>query len=604
MIGAASLILRRFDMLVKERLNKLRELMKQHNIDAYIIVTDDYHGSEYVGDYFKEREFMSGFTGSAGTLVILPDKAYLWTDGRYFIQAAKQLSDSTITLMKINEPGVPDIPKFMAECASGHTGYRIGFDGRTISTAFAKELMESLTMTEAVLVPDYDLVDEIWEDRPHISAEPVWQLDTRYAGDTAENKLKLLRGNMREASVDMMMVAALDETAWLLNLRGNDVNCTPVFLSYMLIMQDKAILYANEKSFDGTVRKYLDSLGVELRPYNEIYEDVHDMSYGVVELDPATVNYRLLSRVSEDAVVMMKESPVKHMKAVKNETEQDNIRKAHIKDGVAVCRFICWLQKNVAAGTITELDAAAQLEKYRREQEGYIENSFDSIIAYGEHGAIVHYEPTEETNILLKPYGLCLTDTGGHYMEGTTDITRTIPLGELTPEEKKAYTLVLKGHLALAAAVFKEGMCGANLDILARMPLWENGMDFNHGTGHGVGYILNVHEGPQRIHWKIGRQNVPIEAGMVTSDEPGYYLEGKFGIRHENLVLTRRYGDGLLCFENLTMVPFDTDALDMELMTDVDKMRLNKYHEKVYENISPYLEGEELGWLKEKTRKI
>lgn len=591
-------------MLVQERLNKLRELMKQHDMDAYIIVTDDYHGSEYVGDYFKEREFMSGFTGSAGTLVILPDKAYLWTDGRYFIQAEEQLHNSTIALMKINEPGVFDIPKFMAECASGHAGYRIGFDGRTISTAFARELTDSLTMAESVLVPDYDLVDEIWENRPNISTEPVWQLDTQYAGDTSENKFKQLRENMQKNSVDMLMVAALDEIAWLLNLRGNDVNCTPVFLSYMIILPDKAILYANEKSFDSAVRDYLDSLGVELRPYNKIYEDVRGMSCDMVEIDPATINYRLLSCVSEDTAVMMKESPVKHMKAVKNETEQNNIRKAHIKDGVAVCRFICWLQKNVSSGNITELDAATQLEKYRREQDGFIENSFDSIIAYGEHGAIVHYEPTEETNILLKPYGLCLADTGGHYMEGTTDITRTIPLGRLTSEEKKAYTLVLKGHLALAAAVFKEGMCGANLDILARMPLWENGMDFNHGTGHGVGYILNVHEGPQRIHWRIGRQNVPFEAGMVTSDEPGYYLEGKFGIRHENLVLTRRYGDGLLCFESLTMVPFDVDGLDMELMTDVDKMRLNKYHEKVYENISPYLKGGELEWLKEKTRRI
>ncbi len=593
-------------MDIKNRLDALRRLMQQKGMQAYIVVTDDFHGSEYVGDYFKARAYMTGFTGSAGTLVVLQDRACMWTDGRYFLQAADQLQGSGIELMRMGEKDVPTIPEFLEQNLTEKSV--IGFDGRTISNDFAGQIAEKVKAKNITFAYEEDLVDLIWQHRPHMSQKPVWELDICYAGQTREEKLGRVRQMMEQRQVDYFVMTSLDEIAWLLNLRGDDVLCTPVFLSYMLLTKEQAVLYVQEEIINEEIRAKLAACGVILSSYHNIYYDLSRIGEGQkVLLDGGFANYRIVKSIPDNVQVVDEESPVIAMKAVKNSTEMENLRKAHIKDGVAVTRFIYWLKKYVGKEKITELGAAAKLEEFRAQMKGFMGPSFESILAYGAHGAIVHYEPTEETDVEMKPRGFCLADTGGQYYEGTTDITRTIALGELTEEERKAYTLVLRGHLNLGAAKFLHGVCGANLDYLAREPLWENGMDYNHGTGHGVGYLLNVHEGPQRIHWRITKQtkNTVLEEGMVTSNEPGLYLTGKFGIRHENLVLVRRgeaneYGQ-FMFLEELTMVPFDREAVIPSLMSDRELDRLNAYHRKVYHAISPYLEGEELDWLEKAT---
>lgn len=571
--------------------------MKKNNMDAYIIVTDDFHGSEYVGDYFKAREYMSGFTGSAGTLVVLTDWCGLWTDGRYYLQAEKELTGSKIELMKAGEPGVPTIEKFLGDRLK--KGSVIGFDGRTISCSFAEKL------SGFMLAPDKDLVDEIWKDRPMVSKEPVWELSTEYAGITRGGKIALLRNELKDGT--KLVLTALDEIAWLLNLRGNDTQCTPVFLSFMIIDKESARLFVHEEILSNDIKAALAKAGVTIFEYGKIYEALSEIPEDTdVIIDSDTANYKIKNSIK--AKITIATSPVIQMKAIKNPIEMNNIKMAHLKDGVAVTKFIRWLKENVKNGGITELTAAAKLEEYRKEQEGYLGPSFTPIVGYGEHGAIIHYDPTEASDVEMKPVGLCLMDTGGHYLEGTTDITRTIPLGPLTDEEKKAYTLVLKGHLALANAKFKSGLTGANLDYLARSPLWEYGMDYNHGTGHGVGYLLSVHEGPQRIHWKAGNVNTVLVEGMVTSDEPGYYEPGKFGVRHENLLMVRagkktEYGQ-FMYFDNLTMVPFDRDGIDIKYMSDKEIEWFNKYQKQVYNNICEYFTGDELEWLKKYTSAI
>lgn len=595
---------------VVERLNSLRQLMKERDLAAYIVCTDDFHGSEYVGAYFKAREFMSGFTGSAGTLVVLQDQAGLWTDGRYFLQAADQLQGSTIELMKIGEPEVPSIGEYLAEKLPG--GSRIGFDGRTVTDAFIGRITEKLKDRDMAYVCGEDLVDFVWTDRPPLSKEPVWELSVDYTGVSRREKLKNLRKVMKEAGCDVQVLTALDDIAWLLNLRGNDIPYNPVFLSYMIIRENAAVLYVEESILNEQIKNGLRQDGVDLKPYNDIYGDLKSISgQARVMVDKATANFLIVHSFQKAGNVTAANSPVVQPKAVKTPEEMENMRRAHVKDGVAVTRFIYWLKKNVGKIRITELDAAAKLEEFRRMGEGYLGQSFDPIMGYGPHGAIVHYEPTPATDAELKPESFLLSDTGGHYYEGTTDITRTIALGTLTEEEKKMFTLVLKGHLNLGAAKFMYGVRGENLDYIARQPLWENGLDFNHGTGHGVGYILNVHERPNGIRWRVapgGTQTAVFEEGMITSDEPGLYLTGKFGIRHENLILCRKlmkneYGQ-FMGFEYLTMVPFDLEAVDTAYMTAEEVERLNAYHAQVYAAISPYFEGEELEWLRDATRAV
>ena len=596
-------------MTIKQKLNALRILMKEKKIDAYLVPTDDFHGSEYVGDYFKCRKYITGFTGSAGTAIITQDMAGLWTDGRYFIQAADQLRDTTIELFKSGEPGVPTAHQFLNNKLE--EGMCLGFDGRTVSAREAEELQELLQEKHITFSVNDDLIGEIWEDRPVLSCEPVMELDIRWTGKSRADKIAEIREQMKAKEADTFILTSLDDIAWLLNIRGNDIHCCPVVLSYLVMMENELRLYANAAAFSEEIRSNLEADGVKIYPYDDVYSYVQSISSDKkVLLSRANVNSRLVSNIPSEVTILDEPNLTLLPKAVKNETEMENERIAHIKDGVAVTKFIHWLKKNVTRTTITELSTAEKLYQFRSEQEHFLGESFDPIIAYGTHAAIVHYSATEATDIPLEARGMVLADTGGHYLEGTTDITRTIVLGPVTAKEKKFFTAVLRGNLNLAAAKFKYGCTGLNLDYLARGPLWELGEDYNHGTGHGVGYLLNVHEGPNSFRWKNlpGNPAPVLEEGMITSDEPGYYLENEFGIRHENLVLCKKaektsFGQ-FMCFEPLTMVPFDLEGINPEEMTERERKLLNDYHQKVYTTISPYLDEEEKEWLKQATREI
>lgn len=596
-------------MTIKQKLNALRILMKEKKIDAYLVPTDDFHGSEYVGDYFKCRKYITGFTGSAGTAIITQDMAGLWTDGRYFIQAADQLRDTTIELFKSGEPGVPTVHQFLNDKLE--EGMCLGFDGRTVSAREAEELQELLQEKYITFSVNDDLIGEIWEDRPALSCEPVMELDIRWTGKSRADKIAEIREQMKAKEADTFILTSLDDIAWLLNIRGNDIHCCPVVLSYLVMMENELRLYANAAAFSEEIRSNLEADGVKIYPYDDVYSYVQSISLDKkVLLSRANVNSRLVSNIPSEVTILDEPNLTLLPKAVKNETEMENERIAHIKDGVAVTKFIHWLKKNVTRTTITELSTAEKLYQFRSEQEHFLGESFDPIIAYGTHAAIVHYSATEATDIPLEARGMVLADTGGHYLEGTTDITRTIVLGPVTAKEKKFFTAVLRGNLNLAAAKFKYGCTGLNLDYLARGPLWELGEDYNHGTGHGVGYLLNVHEGPNSFRWKNlpGNPAPVLEEGMITSDEPGYYLENEFGIRHENLVLCKKaektsFGQ-FMCFEPLTMVPFDLEGINPEEMTERERKLLNDYHQKVYTTISPYLDEEEKEWLKQATREI
>lgn len=583
--------------------------MKEKKIDAYLVATDDFHGSEYVGDYFKCRKYITGFTGSAGTAIITQDMAGLWTDGRYFIQAADQLRDTTIELFKSGEPGVPTMHQFLNDKLE--EGMCLGFDGRTVSAREAEELQELLQEKHITFSVNDDLIGEIWEDRPALSCEPVMELDIRWTGKSRADKIAEIREQMKAKEADTFILTSLDDIAWLLNIRGNDIHCCPVVLSYLVMMENELRLYANAAAFSEEIRSNLEADGVKIYPYDDVYSYVQTISSDKkVLLSRANVNSRLVSNIPSEVTILDEPNLTLLPKAVKNKTEMENERIAHIKDGIAVTKFIYWLKKNVTRTTITELSAAEKLYQFRSEQEHFLGDSFDPIIAYGTHAAIVHYSATEATDIPLAARGMVLADTGGHYLEGTTDITRTIVLGPVTAKEKKFFTAVLRGNLNLAAAKFKYGCTGLNFDYLARGPLWELGEDYNHGTGHGVGYLLNVHEGPNSFRWKNlpGNPAPVLEEGMITSDEPGYYLENEFGIRHENLVLCKKaektsFGQ-FMCFEPLTMVPFDLEGINPEEMTERERKLLNDYHQKVYTTISPYLDEEEKEWLKQATREI
>lgn len=595
--------------VIDERLSKLRKVMKEHKIDAYYVPTDDFHMSEYVGDFFKCRRYITGFTGSAGCAVISQDAAGLWVDGRYFIQGEEQTKDSSVTLFKQGEPGVPEVHDYIRDLLKD--GQSLGFDGRSVSAAEAAEFKEMLEKKHCTTVSNVDLVGKIWENRPALSGEPAWELETKWSGEKRKDKLARLRKKMEDAGADGMLIGTLDDIAWLLNIRGNDVPCNPVVLSYLFVGLEKATLFVRPGAFDQKLEESLKEDGVELADYDEIYEWLGKIEERNIWITEKQINARLVSSLPGEAARINKEDPILLMKAVKNPVEVSNMKMAHIRDGAAVTRFIFWLKQNVGKIKITEMSAAEKLYTFRAGQDNFVGNSFDPIIAYGEHAAICHYFATEETDYELKPQGMVLADTGGQYYEGTTDITRTIVLGPVTEEEKKFFTLVLKGHLRLMDAKFRSGCSGINLDYIAREPLWRIGKDFNHGTGHGVGYFLNVHEGPNGFRWKqmAGRKDSDaFEPGMITSDEPGYYAEGKFGIRHENLILCKNAGesDGMefLEFEPLTMVPFDLEGIDPGLLGEEERKLLNSYHRTVYEKISPLLSEEECALLKDATRPI
>ena len=594
---------------IQERLQKLRALMQERSIDAYMIPTSDFHESEYVGKHFKCREFMTGFTGSAGTAVITKDDAALWTDGRYFVQAAAQLEGSTVVLQKMGQEGTPSIKEYLLEKIP--QGGTLAFDGRVVNTAEGEELEDALGVKDIAIACQEDLVGEIWEDCPVLPAEPVWVLDVKYAGKDAEDKIGDLRKKMEDCGATVHILTTLDDIVWLLNIRGNDVDCNPVVLSYLMATGESLYLYINEAVLDSSVKSYLEEKGVTIRPYDAIYSDVAKLHGETVMLEKSRTNFALTQLLDGTNEIINIQNPTALMKAIKNPVEIENIRKAHIKDGVAMTKFIYWLKKNIGKIPMDEISVADYLNSLRRGQEGNLGLSFPTISAYGANAAMCHYSATEESNAKLEARGFYLVDSGGQYYEGTTDITRTIALGELTDGEREHFTLTLISMLRLGNVRFLYGCRGLNLDYVAREPFWSRGLNFDHGTGHGVGYLLNVHERPNGIRWKMvpeRQDNCVLEAGMVTSDEPGIYIEGSHGIRTENLMVCvkdekNEYGQ-FMKFEFLTYVPIDLDAIDKSLMRPEDIEHLNQYHKAVYEKISPYLEEEEREWLKEATRAI
>lgn len=594
---------------VAERLEALRSLMAQRGIDIYVVPTSDFHESEYVGEYFKARKFITGFTGSAGTAVITKEEAGLWTDGRYFVQAKKQLKDSTVTLFPMGEENVPTVAEFIKEKLPGKGC--IGFDGRVVNGKAGEEYRAIASEKEGSLYVKEDLIDLIWEERPPMSKEPFFILEEKYSGKSTAEKLSDVRKKMEKEGADLHILTSLYDIAWLLNVRGGDISYVPVVLSYLVLGKEECIWFLQQEILTEEQRAYLSENKITVRDYEEIYSYVTEIPGDKkVLLHVSEVNYRIVNALPGAVEVIDKENPTELMKAVKNETEIENTRKAHIKDGVAFTKFMYWLKTNIGKQEITEISASDKLESFRREQENFLDLSFDTISAYGANAAMMHYSATEESNALLKPEGLYLVDSGGHYLEGTTDITRTMALGPITDEMRLHFTTVLCSNLNLAAAKFLQGCTGRNLDILSRGPLWKLGIDYKCGTGHGVGYILNVHEGPNSFRWQK-REGVPdaeLLEGMITTDEPGVYIEGAYGIRTENELLCKKgmkneYGQ-FMEFETITYAPIDLDALDPAVMTEEQKELLNGYHKEVYKVLSPYMTQEENQWLKEYTRAV
>lgn len=597
--------------MIKERVEKLRALMAQKNIDAYVIPTDDFHGSEDVGAYFRCRAYISGFTGSAGTVIVTKNKAGLWTDGRYFLQGAAQLAGSGIDLYKMGEPGVPTMEEFLAEELAD--GAALGFDGRTMTYAAADRLAKTLAEKNVKVAYEDDLVGMIWQDRPPLSENPAWLLAAEYAGESRESKIARIRDDMKNKGVDVFVLTSLDDIAWLLNLRGNDVNCNTVLLSYLVMTKSELILFTNETKFSAADKAELAAAGVTMKEYDSVYEYVKGLS-GVIWADPNKANYKLVKSLPAAAEVRLGTNLTLLPKALKNDTEIENMRKTHVKDGAAITKMMYFLKHRDEKDKFTEMDVVNKIEELRGEQEGYIQPSFETIAGYAENGAIVHYGVTEESNKTLRSKGLILIDTGGTYIGGTTDITRTIALGPLTDTEKKHYTAVLQGNLDLGSTQFPRGTRGLNLDAIARRPIWAVGCDYNHGTGHGIGYMLNVHEGPNSIRNKVAdsiTESAELQPRMITSNEPGIYIENSHGIRLETLVLCceKFVFDGIsempmLYFETLTLVPFDLDAVVPEMLSQKQKELLNDYHARVYDEISPLLTKEEAEWLRYATRSI
>ena len=596
--------------MITERLAALRQEMKARGIDIYVIPTADFHESEYVGEYFKARKYITGFTGSAGVAVVTLTEAGLWTDGRYFVQAERQLAGSTVTLYRMGEEGVPTVDEFIA--AKLPENGCLGFDGRVINAAWGEKLEKIAEEKHASMHVNEDLIDLIWTDRPALSKEPMFILEEKYSGKSTAAKIADVRAKMKEEGANVHILTSLCDIAWLLNVRGGDIEHVPVVLSYLVLTEEKCIWFLQEEVVDAKIRAYLDENGIETRPYDAIYEYVPTISQdAVVLMNKSSVNYRICSELKKEIQVVNKANPTELMKAIKNPVEVENTRNAHIKDGVAVTKFMYWLKTNIGKIPMTEISASDYLEAKRREQDGILDLSFGTICAYGANAAMMHYSATPESNAELKPEGFLLVDSGGHYYEGTTDITRTFVLGPITDEMRTHFTAVCRSNMNLANAKFLYGACGLNLDILCRGPLWEMGIDYKCGTGHGVGYILNVHEGPNGFRWKIvpeRHDSGVLEEGMITTDEPGVYLEGKYGIRTENELVCRKaekneYGQ-FMEFENITYAPIDLDAIDPDQMSPREKKMLNDYHKKVYETVSPYLTDEERDWLKIYTREI
>lgn len=592
--------------MILERLQALREEMAKRNIAVYIIPTSDFHSSEYVGAYFAARKYMTGFTGSAGIAVVTQTQAGLWTDARYFVQAAAELEGSTITLYKMGEEGVPTIDAYIEETLK--EGETIGFDGRVVNSTWGKKLEEIAAAKQGRLAVDEDLIDIIWTDRPALSQQKVQILDLAYTGKETKDKLAEIRKRMTDKDADIHLLTSLYDIAWILNVRGSDIKYVPVVLSYLAITKEACIWFVQEEILTEELLAYLEENQITTKPYHSFYSYVKEIADGsTVLMNKKVVNYRICSSIPNGVRVVDAENPSTLMKSCKNAVEIENTKNAHKKDAVAMCKFMYWLKTNVGKLPMSEISAADYLEELRR-QQGCFDLSFNTICAYGAHGAIVHYGATEATNVQLKPEGLLLVDSGGQYLEGTTDITRTFALGALTEEMKTNFTRVLRANLHLSHAKFLYGCSGINLDILARQPLWEAELDYKHSTGHGVGHVLNVHEGPNNFHWGKRGYADALEEGMITTDEPGLYLEGEYGIRLENELICQKgrkneYGQ-FMYFEDITYVPFDLDAIAPEQMNETEKRYLNEYHRRVYETVAPLLKEEEAEWLKTYTRAI
>mgnify|MGYP000139260718 CR=1 FL=1 len=574
---------------MRQQLVELRKKMQEYQIDAYLIPTTDYHGSEYVNDYFKCRKYVSGFSGSAGTLVVTMKEAWLWTDGRYFLQAATQLEGTGIGLMKMGQPDVPTIPEYLETTLTSEDC--LGFDGRVVDCNTGRQLASKCKVRW-----DMDLVGEIWTDRPALDGAEIYPISESVTGESAASKLSRIRRYMAEEGADYHLITKMEEIAWLFNLRGSDVANTPVFFSFAMIEQEKARLYVLDDSTDLAID------GVEIFPYMQIFEDLGKLPKGSILLDEEIASYAITAAIPDSVEIISDSDPAELMKALKNPVEIAATKNAHIKDGVAMVRFLYWLKKNIGRIPMSEISAADYLENCRRAQEGWFDLSFSTISGYAANGAIIHYDPTPETNKELQPDGFLLVDSGGQYEDGTTDITRTIPLGPITDVMKEHYTAVLRCNIDLAVARFNAGTTGAQLDEIARKPLKAMGLDYGHGTGHGVGHILSCHEGPQIISPKGTR--CPLYPGMITSDEPGLYIEGEYGIRLENELLCVENADGKYAFETITLCPFDREAILPDRLTDEELAYLNDYHQKVRQILTPLVSSEIAEWLAEQTAPI
>ena len=589
---------------IKERIHALRMTFRPNNIKAFIIPSTDPHLSEYVAPYWMSREWISGFTGSAGTAVILMDKAGLWTDSRYFLQAKKELEGSGITLYKEMLPETPSITKFL--CQNLKPGESVSIDGKMFSVQQVEQMKEDLAPYQLQVNLFGDPLKNIWKDRPSMPDAPAFIYDVKYAGKSCGEKVAAIRTELKKKGIFALFLSSLDEIAWTLNLRGSDVHCNPVIVSYLLVTQDEVVYFISPEKITQEVNEYLQEQQVSLRKYDEAESFLNSFTGENILIDPKKTNYAIYSAINPACKVVRGESPVTLLKAIRNEQEIAGIHHAMQRDGVALVKFLKWLEASVLSGKETELSVDRKLHEFRAAQPLYIGESFDTIAGYKEHGAIVHYSATEESDVTLQSKGFLLLDSGAQYLDGTTDITRTIALGELTEEEKTDYTLILKGHIALAMAKFPAGTRGAQLDVLARMPIWSHGMNFLHGTGHGVGHFLSVHEGPQSI--RMNENPIVLQPGMVTSNEPGVYKAGSHGIRTENLTLVCKDKEGMFGeyfkFETITLCPICKKGIIKEMLTAEEVKWFNDYHQTVYKKLSPSLNEEEKKWLLEATKAI
>lgn len=593
-----------FVMNSKDRVEKLRELMVKHQLDAYIIPSFDAHQGEYVAEHWKGREWLSGFTGSAGTVVITLNDAGLWTDGRYYIQADKQLENSGIRLFRMMDPGVPSYTEWLAEVLE--EGSNVGFDGNVFSIDMVRSMEKDLKAKAILFKMNQDLIGELWEDRPEIPKGTIFSHDVNYAGKSRAEKLDEVRAEMKNQGANYYILTSLDDIAWLLNIRGADVPNNPVAIANVIVAEHTCYLFIDSCKVPTALKSELEGEGIALREYHEIETFLANLSGGdTVSLDTNKTNIRLYNAINSHVTKIESPNMTTNLKAIKNEVEIKNLKWCEIKDGLAMVKFIKWLKHVVDKEEVTEIAAEERLENFRREQEGFVGPSFDTIAGYQDHAAMMHYKANKETQYTLKNEGLFLIDSGGQYYDGTTDITRTIVLGSLTDEQKRDFTLVLKGFIALSSVKFLYGATGANLDVLARQPIWQYGLDYKCGTGHGVGFFLNVHEGPQSIR---NTNHVPLEKGMIITNEPGIYLEGKYGIRIENMMSVvedekTEFGQ-FMKFEAVTYCPIDLAGINQDMLTESEKQWLNHYHQEVYTTLAPYLNEEEQVWLREETKAI